>query len=98
MASPSLSGYKQTILNGFNNRCGDSAFHQKFAPRLVKLANLKKGDFVLDVATGTGLAAISAAEMVGTQSHVLGTDFAIGALEQARLKAEASNLTNIRFG
>ena len=35
--------------------------------------------------------------MVGTQSHVLGTDFAIGALEQARLKAEASNLTNIRF-
>lgn len=97
MTSSSLSDYKQTILNDFNNRRGDSAFHQKFALRLVELANLKKGDTVLDVATGTGLAAIAAAEIVGTKGHVLGTDFASGALQQARLKAEDSKLTNIRF-
>ena len=97
MASSSLSAYKQTILNDFNNRRGDSSFHKQFAPRLVELTNLKKGDAVLDVATGTGLAAIAAAEVVGTKGYVLGTDFAIGALQQARLKAEASKLTNIRF-
>jgi len=93
----SLSDYKQTILNDFNSRRGDSAFHQKFALQLVELANLKKGDTVLDVATGTGLAAIAAAEIVGTKGYVLGTDFAAGALRQAHLKAEASKLTNIRF-
>lgn len=97
MTSLSLSDYKQTILNDFNNRRGDSAFHQKFAPRLVELANLKEGDAVLDVATGTGLAAIAAAEIVGTTGYVLGTDFAIGALQQARFKAEDSKLANIRF-
>jgi len=97
MASSSPSAYKQTILNDFNNRCGDSSFHKQFAPRLVELTNLKKGDAVLDVATGTGLAAIAAAESVGTKGYVLGTDFAIGALRQARLRAEASKLTNIRF-
>ena len=97
MASSSLSDYKQAILNDFNNRRGDSSFHKKFAPRLVELAKLKEGDAVLDVATGTGLAAITAAEVVGTKGYVLGTDFAVGALRQARLKAEASKLTNIRF-
>lgn len=97
MASSSLSDYKQAILNDFNNRRGDSAFHQKFAPRLVELTELKRGDSVLDVATGTGLAAIAAAKVVGTEGYVLGTDFAIGALQQARLKAKASNLANIKF-
>ncbi|MGB7085675.1 MAG: methyltransferase domain-containing protein [Phormidesmis sp.] len=97
MDSSSLSDYKQTILNDFNNRRGDSSFHKKFAPRLVELAKLKKGNAVLDVATGTGLAAIAAAEVVGTKGYVLGTDFAVGALRQARLKAEASKLTNIKF-
>ena len=97
MASSSLSDYKQTILNDFNNRRGASSFHKKFAPRLVELAKLKKGNTVLDVATGTGLAATAAAEMVGAKGSVLGTDFAVGALRQARLRAEASKLTNVRF-
>ena len=97
MTSSSFSDYKQSILNDFNNRRGDSAFHQKFASRLVELANLKKGDTVLDVATGTGLAAIAAAEIVGAKGYVLGTDLANGALQQARFKAEAAKLTNIRF-
>ncbi|MEO1621678.1 MAG: methyltransferase domain-containing protein [Cyanobacteria bacterium J06632_3] len=92
-----LSEYKRAILNYFNHRRGDSAFHKAFASRLVEIANLKKGDFVLDVATGTGLAAIAAAERVGPQGHVLGTDFAVGALQQARLKVAASTLKNISF-
>lgn len=80
MASSSLSNYKQTILNDFNSRCGDSSFHKQFASRLVELAKLKEGDAVLDVATGTGLAAIAAVEVAGTKGYVLGTDFAVGAL------------------
>lgn len=54
MASPSLSTYKQAVLNDFNNRRGDSTFHRKFASRLVDLTNLAVGQNVLDVATGTG--------------------------------------------
>lgn len=96
MSSP-LSNYKKTVLNDFNNRRGASAFHEKFASRLVELADLKKGHRVLDVATGTGLVAIAASEIVGSEGYVLGTDFAAGMLQQARIKAETLNLKNIEF-
>ncbi|MGB3299741.1 MAG: class I SAM-dependent methyltransferase [Phormidesmis sp.] len=97
MISPSLGSFKQTILNDFNKRKGDSAFHKLFAPRLVELAHLEAGETVLDVATGTGLAAIAASKAVGVTGYVLGTDFAVGMLQQARLKAKSSGLTNIEF-
>ena len=97
MISPSFGNFKKTILNDFNRRKGDSAFHELFAPRLVELAHLEAGETVLDVATGTGLAAIAASEAVGMTGYVLGTDFAIGMLQQARLKAKSLGLTNIKF-
>ncbi len=97
MSSSTPGSYKQTVLNDFNSRCGDSAFHQQFALRLVELANLKTGSSVLDVATGTGLAAIAAAETVGPKGYVLGTDFAVGMLQQARAKAKALDLRNVKF-
>lgn len=97
MVSPFLSAYKQQVLNDFNSRRGDSDFHRRFARRLVELAKLQPGQRVLDVATGTGLAAIPAAQLVGSTGCVLGTDFAVGMLQQARQKTEALALTNIAF-
>ncbi|MEG4580974.1 hypothetical protein QUA71_15360 [Microcoleus sp. MON1_C5] len=56
----SLSAYKQPILNDFNNgRYYENEFHQQAATRLVELAKVRSGKLVLDIATGTGLAAIA---------------------------------------
>jgi len=52
---------------------------------------------VLDLATGTGLMAITAAGLVGSSGHVLGVDISEGMLVQARAKAEAAGLRNIVF-
>ncbi|MEO1069772.1 MAG: methyltransferase domain-containing protein, partial [Cyanobacteria bacterium J06638_6] len=67
------------------------------ATQLVELAKLQSGQQVLDIATGTGLAAIAAAQVVGSTGHVLGTDFALGMLRQAQQKIQALGLKNIRF-
>ncbi|MEG5162519.1 hypothetical protein QUB37_19025 [Microcoleus sp. AT3-A2] len=58
----SLSAYKQQILNDFNNRPDyDNECHKQAATRLVELAKVRSGKLklVLDIATGTGLAAIA---------------------------------------
>lgn len=98
MTYSSLSTYKQQILNDFNNRLNyENEFHRRAATRLVELAELQLGQHVLDVATGTGLAAIAAAESVGSAGWVLGTDFALGMLHQAQQKVKALGLKNIKF-
>src|SRR4028119_120015 len=87
----SLSAYKQQILNDFNNRPDyENEFHKQAATRLVELANLRSGKFVLDIATGTGLAAIAAAEAVGYAGSVLGTDESFG-------NVATSSAKNCRF-
>ncbi|WP_293154742.1 MULTISPECIES: hypothetical protein [unclassified Microcoleus] len=62
----SLSAYKQQILNDFNNRPDyENEFHKRAATRLVELAKLRSHQQVLDIATGTGLAAVAVAQIVG---------------------------------
>ncbi|MGB5973123.1 MAG: class I SAM-dependent methyltransferase [Nodosilinea sp.] len=98
MTDSSLSAYKQHILNDFNNRPNyENEFHRRAASRLVELANLRPGQRVLDIATGTGLAAVEAAQTVGRTGYVLGTDFATGMLQQAQHKVEELGLENIRL-
>ena len=98
MTYSSLSVYKQQILNDFNNRPNyENEFRRRAATRLVEWAKLQPGQQVLDVATGTGLAAITAAQVIGSTGHVLGIDFASGMLQQARQKVAATSLTNIKF-
>jgi ubiquinone/menaquinone biosynthesis C-methylase UbiE len=98
MTSPALNIYKQQILNDFNNRPNyENEFHIGAATQLVELAKLERGQHVLDIATGTGLAAIAAAHVVGSTGYVLGTDFATGMLQQAQQKVEILGLTNIKF-
>ncbi|RCJ19881.1 methyltransferase type 11 [Nostoc sp. ATCC 43529] len=98
MTYSSLNAYKQQILNDFNSRLNyENEFHKQAATRLVELAKLRSGQHVLDIATGTGLAAIAAAMVVGSTGRVLGTDFALGMLQQAQQKVEVLGLTNIKF-
>jgi ubiquinone/menaquinone biosynthesis C-methylase UbiE len=67
------------------------------ASRLVELVGLHNGEQVLDVATGTGWAALAAARTVGAAGQVVGVDLTPAMLEQARRKAEMARLTNIDF-
>jgi enediyne biosynthesis protein CalE5 len=65
--------------------------------RLVDLAQLKSGDKVLDIATGIGEPAVTAARRVGRAGHVVAIDIAPGAIEIGRERASELQLDNIEF-
>lgn len=67
------------------------------ASRLVELVGLHSGAKVLDVATGTGWAAMAVARTVGSTGQVVGVDMTPGMLEQVRRKAAMAHLTNVAF-
>jgi ubiquinone/menaquinone biosynthesis C-methylase UbiE len=72
-------------------------FVLRAAARLVELASPLSGERVLDVATGTGWAALDAARAVGPTGHVMATDLAAEMLGPARAKAALAGLANIEF-
>lgn len=65
--------------------------------RLLQLAAPEPGDRVLDVACGTGLIALAAAESIGGQGQVLGVDISERMVEAATRRALALGLDNARF-
>lgn len=92
--------YKQQIAELYNRRSltyDDKGWHAQFTKRLVELAQIDRGQHVLDIATGTGLVAIEAAQIVGSEGQVVGVDISTLMLDQARRKVEALGLRNIEF-
>jgi enediyne biosynthesis protein CalE5 len=67
------------------------------AERLVDLAEIGSGDRVLDIATGIGEPAVTAARRVGPDGRVVATDIAPGMLEIGRERAAELGLGNIEF-
>ncbi len=65
--------------------------------RLFDLADLKEGENVLDVGTGTGAAAVIASGLVGRSGKVLAIDNSKGMLSVAQRKTRKLGLANIRF-
>src|SRR3990172_2445746 len=65
--------------------------------RCIELMALKPGERVLDVATGTGVAALMAAERVGPQGLVVATDIAQRMVDATRAEAERRGVTNMDF-
>lgn len=65
--------------------------------RLVDLAEIAPGQRVLDVATGIGEPALSAARRVGSAGRVVATDISKHMLDIARIRASKSGLTNVEF-
>ena len=57
---------------------------REFVPRLLAAARLAPGQRVLDIATGTGIAAEMAAEAVGPSGHVVAADISRPMLDSAR--------------
>jgi ubiquinone/menaquinone biosynthesis C-methylase UbiE len=63
---------------------GFGSVSPKFIPALLRAAKLTAGQRVLDVATGSGLAAQAACGIVGPSGHVVATDISAPILDQAR--------------
>ena len=70
---------------------------QPVSDRLMDLARVQSGHRVLDVATGIGEPAITAAKRVGSTGRVLATDQAPQMLAIGRERAKQLGLTNIEF-
>ena len=68
---------------------------QKINERLVELAEIKQGDKVLDIATGIGEPAITAARKVGINGHVLATDISPQMLKIAKRRSISFGLQDI---
>jgi demethylmenaquinone methyltransferase/2-methoxy-6-polyprenyl-1,4-benzoquinol methylase len=72
-----------------------AGLHHRWRSRAADLAEVRPGDRVLDVATGTGDLALELARRVGPEGEVVGSDFSEGMLERARRKA--TGVANVRF-
>ena len=70
---------------------------QTVSDRLVAMAKVKPGDRVLDIATGTGEPAITAARAVGPKGQVIGIDQSAGMVAAARRRASTLTLHNVEY-
>ena len=70
---------------------------QDLNDRLVALAGVEEGHHVLDIATGIGEPAVTAARIAGPSGHVLACDLSSTMLEIGRERAASLDVTNIEF-
>ncbi|BAY41440.1 hypothetical protein NIES2111_58360 (plasmid) [Nostoc sp. NIES-2111] len=90
--------YKQEVISFYNARTNydnDVTINRAFA--LFDYATPSSGQWVLDVATGTGNVAIKAAQEVGASGYVIGIDIASELLKIAQKKIQAKNLSNVEL-
>jgi len=83
-----------TVSGGYDNKA--LRFFPESARHLAASLVLKGNEQVLDVATGTGHAALALAARV-PRGRVTGVDFSSGMLDQARNKAASMNIRNVEF-
>lgn len=70
---------------------------RRFNDPLLDLAGLEPGMIVLDLASGAGEPALSAAKRVGPGGQVLATDLAPAMMAGIRRRAKAAGLSNLAF-
>ena len=80
-----------------NGEIGEIEGAQKISHRLLELAEIRPGHTVLDIATGYGEPAVSAAQCVGSGGYVLAIDASKNMLEIARERSIALGVQNIAF-
>ncbi|MGH9996282.1 MAG: class I SAM-dependent methyltransferase [Nitrososphaeraceae archaeon] len=68
---------------------------EKVSRRLIELAEIKPSSRVLDIATGIGEPAITAANLVGSNGHILATDISPQMLSVAKQRAISLGLQNV---
>ena len=70
---------------------------QPISDRMMELADIRPGHMVLDVATGVGEPAVTAARRVGPLGRVIATDLSTQMLDLGRKRANELDLRNIDF-
>ncbi len=89
---------------GVWNRISDVYLREidrRFAPvvdNVIARAQLKAGQHVLDLGTGTGAVAERAAQLVGPTGHIVGVDLSPDMLRLAQRRVTARGLTKITLG
>jgi len=68
---------------------------EKVSKRIVELAEIKPGSKVLDIATGIGEPALTAANRVGKSGHILATDISPEMLSFAKQRAISLGLQDV---
>ena len=92
------NNYKQQVTDFFNQRTQyDNDFTYNRAIKLVESVPISPGNKILDVATGTGIIAIAASEIVGEQGIIIGVDISPIMLQQAKAKIAAAKINNIQL-
>jgi len=89
MSEDAIARFKEAQRQGWKHFAPMEALTTPVAGRLVKFARVRSGQKVLDVACGTGVAAITAARL-GAQ--VNGIDLTPELLERARYNAQVANV------
>lgn len=70
------------------------ALFQEWCPQVIKTADIKSGQRVIDVACGTGALAIATYEHTGPEGSVVGVDINEGMLNVARSKTSSVEWVN----
>lgn len=91
--------YTEDLKAYFCKRASVYEQHNEFHPRLAKklvasLADLQRGETVLDVATGTGYVAVELAKRLGSEGLVVGLDISKPMLKQVSKLLE--NITRLQ--
>jgi ubiquinone/menaquinone biosynthesis C-methylase UbiE len=74
--------FRDTAAAGYDQSVGEMT--RRILPALLRAARLAPGMRVLDIATGSGLAAEAAAEAVGPSGHVVAADISPAMVARAR--------------
>src|SRR5574337_695825 len=83
-----------TVSGGYDG--GALRFFPESAKHMASILRMHGDEHVLDVACGTGHAALAIGRML-PRGRVTAVDFSSGMLEQARRKAASLNVDNVEF-
>src|SRR5689334_8860697 len=85
--------FREAAAAGYDRSVGEMT--RRIVPVLLSHARLAPGMRVLDIATGTGLAAEAAVQAVGPSGHVTATDISPAMIAKARERL--GGLPNVSF-
>ena len=100
MSVDSPHTYKAEIADLYSGRSStydNSAWHDRIAKKLVDNADLKPSSRVLDIATGTGMVAFYASNLMNQTGSVIGIDISEGMIAVAQEKLRKEKTKNLSF-
>jgi len=103
-SSDAIRQKAEQLRNWDDSAVGWNKFFDKFevgaqcvSDRLVELARIQRGQRVLDVATGVGEPAVTAARLVGADGRVVATDHSSQMIKLAAERAATMGVNNVDF-